>query len=86
MPRGRFYDCGDSRDGYGYINVTNSEDQQVQKARREFDQILKKYPPLTKSHPFFQTKRGRKVLGGFTGVKYTRKHLHNHKDFRRYEE
>jgi hypothetical protein len=48
MPRGRFYDCGDSRDGYGYINVTNSEDQQVQKARTEFDQILKKYPPLTK--------------------------------------
>ena len=86
MPRGRFYDCGDSRDGYGYINVTNSEDQQVQKARTEFDQILKKYPPLTKNHPFFQTKRGRKVLGGFTSVKYARKHLHNHKDFRRYEE
>ena len=63
MPRGRFYDCGDSRDGYGYINVTNSEDQQVQKVRTEFDQILKKYPPLTKNHPFFQTKRGRKVLG-----------------------
>jgi hypothetical protein len=26
------------------------------------------------------------VLGGFTSVKYARRHLHNHKDFRRYEE
>ena len=86
MPKGRFYDCGDNRDGYGYMNVTNSDDLGVKKARREFDQILKKYPPLTKDHPFFQTKRGRKVLGNFTGNKYARKHLHNHKDFQRYEE
>ncbi len=38
---GRFYDCGDSRDGSGYREVTDSRDPAVIAARRRFEEILK---------------------------------------------
>jgi len=37
---GRFYDCGDSRDGTGYKDVTNSDDPEVVAARKRFAEIL----------------------------------------------
>jgi arylsulfatase A len=37
---GRFYDCGDSRDGSGYVDVTDSRDATVVAAHRRFDRIL----------------------------------------------
>ena len=41
---GKFYDCGDQRDGKGYKDVTKSSDAEVVAARERFDSILKKLP------------------------------------------
>lgn len=40
----KFFDCGESRDGTGYTDVTNSTDPAVQAARARFAQILAKLP------------------------------------------
>ncbi|MFH1739817.1 MAG: sulfatase-like hydrolase/transferase [bacterium] len=41
---GKFYDCGASRDGTGYKDVTNSTDPDVATARKRFDTILADLP------------------------------------------
>jgi arylsulfatase A len=41
---GRFCDCGDSRDGVGYRDVTDSRDPEVVAARKRFEGILKDKP------------------------------------------
>ncbi len=41
---GRFYDCGESRDGSGYRDVTDSADAEVRAARKRFDAILANLP------------------------------------------
>jgi arylsulfatase A len=41
---GKFYDCGNNRDGKNYKDVTNSKDEEVITARKRFDDILKKLP------------------------------------------
>ncbi|MDA2926582.1 hypothetical protein MYX78_05020 [Acidobacteria bacterium AH-259-G07] len=51
LPRGRFYDCGSSRKGYGYKNVTESKDVEVLAARERFDKLLEKLPPLDPKAP-----------------------------------
>ncbi len=42
--QGRFFDCGENRDGSGYKNVTDSKDHEVMAARRRFDELLKSLP------------------------------------------
>jgi len=42
---GKFLDCGDSRNGEGYRNVTDSQSADVQQARDRFAEILAKIPP-----------------------------------------
>jgi arylsulfatase A len=45
---GRFYDCGEHRDGAGYRDVTDSDDPAVRAARNRFDRILEGLPsPFT---------------------------------------
>ncbi len=45
---GQFYDCGESRDGTNYKNVTNSTDPEVLTARRRFERIMETLPgPVT---------------------------------------
>lgn len=41
---GRLFDCGDSRDGSGYKEVTSSKDSDVIAVRRQFDELLAKLP------------------------------------------
>jgi arylsulfatase A len=41
---GRFFDCGDRRDGSGYRDVTRSTDPEVLEARKQFEKILSKLP------------------------------------------
>jgi arylsulfatase A len=41
---GRFFDCGESRNGKGYTDVTNSRAPEVLAARKRFEEILKKLP------------------------------------------
>lgn len=43
----KFFDCGDSRDGTGYKDVTNSTDPEVQAARDRFAKILATMPEPT---------------------------------------
>jgi arylsulfatase A len=40
MTKGKFYDCGDSRDGVGYKDVTGSNDTEVVEAMERFRKIL----------------------------------------------
>lgn len=42
--RERFYDCGESRDGTGYKDVTASADPEVKAARQRFGKILASIP------------------------------------------
>jgi len=41
---GRLYDCGTSRDGTGYEEVTDSTDPEVLAVKKEFDEILATKP------------------------------------------
>ena len=50
---GYFFDCGNSRDGTGYNNVTDSTDSQVVSARKRFDQILSILPPPDKNNVLY---------------------------------
>jgi hypothetical protein len=40
----RFFDCGDSRDGTGYRNVSDSTDAEVAAARKRLETVLKDLP------------------------------------------
>jgi len=49
---GRLFDCGDSRDGTGYRDVTDSRDPEVVAAKRRFKEILADKPlPVVKDPP-----------------------------------
>ena len=48
--REKFYDCGESRDGSGYRDVTDSADPEVKAARAKFAEILASIPE-PKPHP-----------------------------------
>lgn len=47
---GRLYDCGDSRNGTGYKEVTNNNDPEVQKAKEYLNQLLEKLPAPKLDH------------------------------------
>lgn len=83
-PRGRFYYCGDSRDGHGYQRVDN--DPRHAATRERLDEILAQHPGLTADHPYFQTRKGANWLQSYTELGAAEKHLHNHKDYQYYDE
>ena len=62
---GRFYDCGDRRDGEGYEDVTDSTRSEVVAARRRFEKILKGLPApkIPKAESAKQQKLMRKKMG-----------------------
>jgi hypothetical protein len=80
-PRGRFYDCGENREGKGYKNVTDSTDPVVVAARKAFDEVLAQFPPVRRDHPHFSTRAGEKFLEDYTKPAAIRKHLHNHRNY-----
>jgi len=47
---GRLYDCGDSRDGTGYKEVTNSDDAEVKRIKNYFNSLLEKLPAPKLDH------------------------------------
>ncbi len=57
MAGGRFFDCGDNRDGNGYIEVTDSTDSEVAAARKRFDKILAQLPQPAEDDPLFAAYR-----------------------------
>ena len=47
---GRFYDCGDCRDGSQYVEVTGSDDPEVIAARARFEKIITQFPAPELAH------------------------------------
>lgn len=84
IPEGRLYDCGNSRDGRGYRKITSPSE--TTKVRKVFDRILSKYPPLQKDNHFFKTRRGGRFHEQYMDPNAVDKHLHNHPDYKFYEE
>jgi arylsulfatase A len=56
---GTLYDCGNSRDGSGYVDVTSSEASEVDAVRKQFREIL-----ATKPVPEMQARRRPRGNGG----------------------
>jgi len=84
MAKGRFYYTGDNRFGHGYILADGKPEHA--KARAKFDGFMQKLPAITKDHPHWQTKSGKKVLKKLAKPEVINKHLYNHKDYKRYDE
>lgn len=84
MPNGRFYYTGSNRYGKGYQFVNN--DPAHKSERQKFDVFLQQFPPVLRSHPFWETKKGKKFLKKYTQPKSIEKHLYNHKDYKFYDE
>lgn len=57
----KFFDCGESRDGSGYKDVTNSTDPEVKAARERFAAILAKIPE-PKPHEQSGAQKGKKAM------------------------
>jgi arylsulfatase A len=59
---GRLFDCGDSRDGTGYKDVTESNDPEVLAAKKLFKKILadKPLPIVKEKKPSSKRKKGKK--------------------------
>lgn len=84
MAKGRFYYTGDNRFGHGYVLADGKPEHA--KARAKFAGFIEQLPSLTKEHPHWQTKRGKKVLKNLAKPAVIKKHLYNHRDFKRYDE
>jgi arylsulfatase A-like enzyme len=84
LPEGRFYYTSDNRFGKGYQLINKSAEHQA--ARKKFDEILKKLPSLQKADPYWQSKKGKGWLKSNATPESIDKHLHNHPDYRFYEE
>ncbi len=84
MAKGRFYYTGDNRFGHGYVLANGSPEHA--KARATFDTFMDQLPALTKAHPHWKTRAGKKVLKNLAKPAVINKHLYNHKDYKRYDE
>ena len=84
LPEGRFLYTGENRFREGYIRAENM--QEHQEARIEMLEILKQFDPITKEHPFWQTRKGKSFFEDYTSPSGMDKHLHNHKDWVFYNE
>jgi len=84
MEKGRFYYTGDNRFGHGYVLADGKPEHA--KVRAEFDGFIEQLPSLTKEHPHWQTKSGKKVFKKLAKPAVIKKHLYNHRDFKRYDE
>ena len=84
MPNGRFYYTGNHRYGKGYEFV--NDDPKHTKEREKFTAFLKNFPAITKEHPFWKTKPGKRFYKSYTTPKAVKKHLYNHRDYKYYDE
>lgn len=84
VPDGRFYHCANNRDGHGYKRAEASPEHA--EVRKTFAKILSSNPGLTKDHPYFKHKKGKRFLDAYTKASSAKKHLHNHKDYQFYDE
>ncbi len=84
LPEGRFYYTAENNDGFDYERAEGIEDHK--EVFNQFMDILDtKYIGLKDDHPYFQEK-GEKWLQAYMKPNAVDKHLHNHKDYIRYDE
>ncbi len=83
-PRGRFYYTGDHRFGRGYLRADGVAEHAS--ARDAFTEILAQLPPLRRDNPHWQSRKGRNWLQQNDTPEAVERHLHNHKDYRFYDE
>lgn len=84
LPKGRFYYTGESRFGENYIRA-----EKIPEHQEAYENILKlvgKFEPVTESHPFWKTNKGKGFYKLYTSPATMEKHLHNHKDWIYYNE
>tara|TARA_B100000767_G_C19731489_1_gene521893 strand:+ start:59 stop:1549 length:1491 start_codon:yes stop_codon:yes gene_type:complete len=84
IPEGRFYYTGKNRNqrGYEFVNGNPIHSEK----RKDFTKILEAFPPITKDHKYWKTKKGKKFLKQYTNPKSIEKHLFNHKDYNFYDQ
>tara|TARA_R110000744_G_scaffold47804_4_gene104951 strand:+ start:10164 stop:11630 length:1467 start_codon:yes stop_codon:yes gene_type:complete len=85
LPDGRLYSTGDNRFQQGYQRLKET-DINYSKAMGEFTPLLQKFSALSKEHPYFSTKKGKKFVKEYLRSKSKNKHLYNHKDYKFYDE
>lgn len=83
-PMGRLYYTGNNRFGRGYEFVNGKVS--FEPTRKKFDDFLKDFLPVTKENPFWKTTKGIKFRHEYTSPEYIKRHLHNHKDYKFYDE
>jgi len=84
VPRGRFYFCGASHNGHGYRRV--DREPAHSDVRGHLDDVLARHAGLTADHPYFDQPAGARWLKAYLAPAARDKHLHNHKDYRFYDE
>jgi len=84
LPEGRFCYTGPHRFREGYVRAENLAEHQAGKG--ELLEIAARFPPLTREHPFWATRRGTGFYESYTSEASRDKHLHNHKEWIYYDE
>ncbi len=83
-PRGRFYQTGRHRFGRGYVRVDDKPEHAA--ARAAFAEILARFPPLASDDAYWSSKKGKHWMRQNATPDAIERHLHNHPDYRFYEE
>ena len=83
-PEGRFYYCGNNRQGKGYIRAEKNPEHA--EAYKFMKSVLAKKPALQKDDAWLQTKKGQKWSKAALSPNAMKKHLHNHQDYQVYDE
>jgi arylsulfatase A len=84
VPQGRFYACGTSRDGHGYRRAEG--DPAHADVRLRFESLLARHPGLTADDPAFANPPAARWLDAYREPSERDKHLHNHRNYRFYDE
>ncbi|MFC2080380.1 sulfatase-like hydrolase/transferase [Bacteroidota bacterium] len=84
LPEGRFSFTGPNRFSEGYIRAENMPEHKD--AKDKLLKIASQFPPITKEHPFWDTRKGQLFYKNYTTETEMTKHLHNHRDWVYYNE
>lgn len=84
MPERRFNYTRQNRFWKNYERVDRNAEHAAVKKR--FFQFLTKYPVMTADHSHWQTRSGEKFHRAYTDPKEVERHLHNHKNYKFYNE
>jgi arylsulfatase A-like enzyme len=84
LPEGRFCYTGPHRFREGYVRAENLAEHKAGKG--ELLEIAAQFPPITKKHHFWSTRKGAGFYESYTSKESMDKHLHNHNEWIYYDE